>query len=121
MAKLKSASPRHDEASLQDPGTWDFASAHRHPPAKRGRAVVSVAFPREDFELVAGQAERERKKLSEFIREAAVARAKGMAYGGELPPPTVSGSVSFGTLYAVWSRSYTAGPSVPSLEPAAGR
>ena len=45
-------------------------------PRRRPRAVVSVAFPREDFEVVEECAERLGKRLSEFIREAAIARAK---------------------------------------------
>ena len=64
-----------DDTELQDPGTWDFESGERRPGTARGRAVVSVAFPREDFERVAKCAEQTGKRLSEFIREAAVEKA----------------------------------------------
>jgi hypothetical protein len=61
---------------LQNPEHWDYERAERRPAAKAGRAVVSVAFPRDDFQLVANAADREGERLSEFVRKAAVARAR---------------------------------------------
>ncbi len=54
---------------------WDFERAKIKKPVKAPRVVVSVAFSREDFESVAGYAGRMGKKISEFIREAALEKA----------------------------------------------
>jgi hypothetical protein len=62
-------------AELQSPNSWDFGEAERRPGVKRARAVVSVAFSREDFDRVATCAEQLGKRTSEFIREAALERA----------------------------------------------
>jgi hypothetical protein len=56
---------------LQDPSTWEDAGDVR-PAVKSSRAVVSVAFPREDLERIATEAERRGMKTSEFIRAAAL-------------------------------------------------
>ena len=60
--------------ALQNPDEWDFEHAERRSGVKQPRAVVSVAFSRDDFERVSGCAERLRKRTSEFIREAALER-----------------------------------------------
>lgn len=97
---------------LQEPGNWDFQRAEKRPGVRKPRAVVSVAFSREDFERVSQYAENVGTKTSEFIREAALARvasqgARGtivLASGGfqsiiyaqELPAvTTVSGGITF--------------------------
>ena len=61
------------DKELQDPGTWDFESAETHPGRKAARAIVSVAFSREDFELVCSAAEKRGVKLSALIRAATLA------------------------------------------------
>ncbi|MEA2598322.1 MAG: hypothetical protein QOF01_4791 [Thermomicrobiales bacterium] len=60
---------------LQDPDTWDFDQAEEHRPTERARAVVSVAFQRDDYDAVSEAARDEGMKVSEFIRDAALARA----------------------------------------------
>lgn len=65
-----------DERELQNPENWDFEKADVRPGVKKSRAVVSVAFTREDFELVARAAEEFGMKVSEFIRAAALDRAQ---------------------------------------------
>ena len=55
---------------------WDLEGAEKRPAVKHPRAVVSVAFRRNDFETVAAAADRFGERLSEFIREAALARAR---------------------------------------------
>jgi len=57
---------------LQDPESWDDESQVL-PSAKPRRAVVSVPFPREDFERVVEHAQNEGMKTSEFIRQAVLA------------------------------------------------
>ena len=58
------------DREYQKPDTWDWEQAEMRPPVKRARVIVSVAFPRPDFERVAAYAERVGKRTSEFIREA---------------------------------------------------
>jgi hypothetical protein len=66
-----------EKKELQNPKTWDWDRAEAHPGHKKPRAVVSVAFNRDDFETVAFYAERAHMKLSEFIRSAAIGCAEG--------------------------------------------
>lgn len=61
---------------LQSADSWDFDRAGKSGAPKSARAIVSVAFPREDFDRVAECAEGLRMRISEFIREAAVDRAE---------------------------------------------
>jgi hypothetical protein len=60
---------------LEKEESWDFEGTERRGPASGRRAIVSVAFPSEDFALVSQAARESEKKLSEFIREAAVQKA----------------------------------------------
>lgn len=68
---------RQEPNEREDAKAWDWEHAESRPAGKRPRAVVSVAFNRDDFELVAGFAERAGMKLSEFIRSAAIGCAEG--------------------------------------------
>ena len=61
--------------ALESAEEWDFEHASKRPGVKGRRAVVSVAFPRDEFEVVDEGAERSGEKLSEFIRKAALNRA----------------------------------------------
>jgi hypothetical protein len=56
---------------LEDPSTWEDGGEVR-PAVKSSRAVVSVAFSREDLARIAAEAERRGMKTSEFIRAAAL-------------------------------------------------
>lgn len=62
--------------ALENPENWDFERAEERQPSRSARAVVSVAFPRDDFTIVSEAARESGKKLSEFVREAAVDRAR---------------------------------------------
>jgi hypothetical protein len=62
----------NDELERED--QWDFDAAEARTGAK-SRAVVSVAFSREDFERVSECAEARNMRTSEFIREAALEKA----------------------------------------------
>jgi hypothetical protein len=66
-----------EREELQNPESWDWERAQARPGRKKPRAVVSVAFKRDDFEIVAAFAERAGMKLSEFIRSAAIGCAEG--------------------------------------------
>lgn len=58
------------DEELQKPETWDFDKAVEKPGRSQGRAVVSVSFSREDFNLVSQHAEMLGLKTSELIRNA---------------------------------------------------
>ena len=66
-----------DSKELHDPESWDWEHAQSRAGRKKPRAVVSVAFSRNDFETVARFAERARMRVSEFIRSAALGCAEG--------------------------------------------
>jgi hypothetical protein len=76
--------------ALENAEEWDLERATKHAAVKGRRAVVSVAFPREEFELVDECAERSGEKLSEFIRKAALSRAS--THSAMAAPPLISGS-----------------------------
>lgn len=63
------------EQELEKTENWDLENAERRPGSSQARAVVSVAFPRGDFERVAAAAERAKMRLSEYIRRAALEKA----------------------------------------------
>ncbi len=79
-----------DLESLEREDTWDFATAERRPGSKVSRAVVSVAFSREDFELVGERAEQLGLKVSEFVRSAAIDAA--VARAGRVQVVSATGS-----------------------------
>lgn len=60
---------------LQSAETWEGTGAATQVNLKPARAVVSVAFSREDFETFADHAKQHGMKTSEFIRRAAQERA----------------------------------------------
>ncbi len=101
---------------MQKQETWDFGDdAEVRSRPRKARAVVSVAFPSEDFERVGQYAEAHGLKISELIRSATLAYVSGgavgivgqmslMSAGGaaemrvyfrEMMPATVAGSASF--------------------------
>src|SRR5215217_7345095 len=61
---------------LQDPNTWQDMEDDKRPPVKPSRVIVSVAFPRSDFDLVSEAADEHGMKMSEFVRNAAIERAR---------------------------------------------
>jgi hypothetical protein len=66
---------KRDLKGLEASDSWNLEMGQRRPPAQAARAIVSVAFSREAFERVAESAERAGRKVSEFIREAALEKA----------------------------------------------
>lgn len=66
-----------DFDTLQDPASWEPEDGDGiRQPAKPARAIVSVAFGRDDFDEVVDYATAHGMKTSEFIRKAALAYAK---------------------------------------------
>lgn len=89
------AGKEQGHTDLERPEQWDFERAARRRGVRAPRAVVSVAFRREDFELVAAAAERANMKLSEFIRAAALAAARSRSEPGRLMIDGASGAAVF--------------------------
>ena len=67
-------SKRHEE--LRDPENWSFTDEQTVPRSRAARAVVSVAFSRDEVERIQEYARDRGLKLSQFIREAALAQSE---------------------------------------------
>lgn len=105
VAEQGEAGKEQGHTDLESPEQSDFERAARRRGVRVPRAVVSVAFRREDFELVAAAAERANMKLSEFIRAAALAAARGgRSEPGRLVIDGASGAAVF---YADRAPAYT--------------
>lgn len=83
---------KEELAELQDPNTWEDVGEVR-PAVRSPRAIVSVAFSRDDFIAVAEYAERHGMKTSEFIRRATLERLAPIEREAIV---SVSGSVQTG-------------------------
>lgn len=75
---------------LRNPENWEVDGDPR-PPIKAPRAIVSVAFSREDYENVVEAAKNQGAKTSEFIRRAAL-DAIGQQRASDRAPQLVSAS-----------------------------
>ena len=77
MSNESEKAPREmSDEELRDESKWDFDNAEQlPPPARKARAIVSVAFPAADFDYVSQAARNADMKLSHFIREAALEKA----------------------------------------------
>lgn len=71
---------------------WALDQAEIHEPPKNPRAVVSVAFPRDDFSKVSEAAGASNMKVSEFIRTAALERAERVTGSPRTYSMSTSGS-----------------------------
>jgi hypothetical protein len=60
------------KSELERSETWDSNKVEIRKPKRPSRVVFSVAFKRDDFDLVSKYAELSGKKTSEFIRDAAI-------------------------------------------------
>jgi len=73
---------------LQDPEAWDSERGETREPVKNPRAIVSVAFSTPEFREVTTYARRLGMRTSEFIRTAALERARRtqgfVVYGVEI-------------------------------------
>jgi hypothetical protein len=82
------------ENELENSENWDFEHAEKKQPTKALRVIVSVAFKKNDFTIISNYAERMDKKVSEFIREAALDKASGRA--------SITVVNAFGSTGSVW-------------------
>lgn len=85
------------DEELQKPENWDFDKAEKKPGRSQGRAVVSVSFSREDFNLVSQHAEMLGLKTSELIRNATLEQITSGTILIEGTPPD-STKASWGAL-----------------------
>ena len=67
------------DIELQDQENWEIGEAVVRPGVKKPRAVVSVAFSRDEFNQVVLAAELSEVRTSEFIRQAALDQASTLA------------------------------------------
>jgi hypothetical protein len=70
-----------DLKALENSENWDWENAETESGTKNRRAIVSVAFPREDFKKVAECARQIGVSVSAFIRHAAVDTAEKVSKG----------------------------------------
>lgn len=73
MTRTDDEEEEREIQELGDPDNWDLDSEEIQVPSRPPRAVVSVAFSREDFERVAARADDQDKPLSSMIREIVMA------------------------------------------------
>ena len=78
------------QESFRTPDQREPTSGEQSPAGDR--AIVSVAFPRADFNRVTQHAAQANKKTSEFIREAALHATAG--HGGEVKFSLTTGSAA---------------------------
>lgn len=90
--------------ALQDPAAWEEAG-EVHPPVKNARAVVSVAFSRDDFGRVAEAARAGGMKISTFIRQAAVERAEQRDAGRDRARVVVTSATRSGYIEGTFTTS----------------
>lgn len=77
-----SGQTKDEDEYLESPDRWDFDKAETQEPVRSPRAIVSVAFSRDDFERVAAWAEKRGQKLSTMIREVVLASLPGSSAAG---------------------------------------
>ena len=90
---------------VENEDTWDLREPVAQGPSKQPRAVVSVAFRRDDFKVVADAAEQEGERVSEFIRTAAIHRAKGakltdITFAGGTGPMVITSTFMMGSMHS---------------------
>lgn len=95
---------------VQHPETWTDEAEGARPAVKAPRAVVSVAFSRDDFQQVAASAKQHGMKTSEFIRRATLERVSSGQ--GQAVVVSISGAVRTAT-----SPSFDARPKVEITTP----
>jgi len=86
----------NEPANLEEQGDIDWSRANQQKTGRgRSRAIVSVAFSRDDFDRLDRHVERRGIKISEFIREAALDRV-----AAEQSPVTIGAAFAAAAYYA---------------------
>lgn len=71
----------YDTAELEDASAWEDEPFTVQQPTNKSRAVVSVAFSRDDYRRVATHARNNGMRTSEFIRKAVLEAMAGRTAG----------------------------------------
>lgn len=66
---------QRETEDLEDSQSWDLDNPVKSGPVKNRRTVVSVSLPSSVYQIVAAAAEEAGLSTSQFIREAAIAKA----------------------------------------------
>ena len=82
-----------ETAELDDARNWDLDNPERSGPVRNRRTVVSVSLPSDVFQVVAAAAQEAGLSTSQFLREAAVAKASPAYVEADLSWAGSSGSV----------------------------
>ena len=110
MAKLT----KDELEELQGPETSEDTDEPVQPATRTARAVVSVAFARDDFETVVAAAKQHGMKTSEFIRRAAMEKTSLKSQQAQVL--VVSGSIQTGHTVVSGPRVKTTVTTVPEPE-----
>jgi hypothetical protein len=76
MREEQRMSSEQELHELRDPKAWDSEHGETRGPVKNPRAIVSVAFSTPEFREITSYARRNGMRTSEFIRTAAIERAR---------------------------------------------
>ena len=82
-----------EETDIEDARNWDMDNPERSGPVRNRRTVVSVSLPSDVFQVVAAAAAEAGLSTSQFLREAAVAKASPAWVEADLSWAGSSGSV----------------------------
>ena len=91
-------------SNLEDSRNWNLNNPTKSGPVRNRRTVVSVSFPSRDFQVVAAAADEVGITTSQFIREAAIAKASPVyaevvvSWAGGTPQLLKSPGSSYSTL-----------------------
>ena len=78
---MKSNWTDQELAELEDPASWDWESAEHHRGNPDHESYVTLRFAKDEFRQIAEAARTMERPLTEFIREAALARAAKVRKG----------------------------------------
>ena len=82
-----------EETDIEDARNWDLDNPERSGPVRNRRTVVSVSLPSDVFQVVAAAAREAGLSTSQYLREAAVAKASPSRGEADLWWAGSSGSV----------------------------
>lgn len=104
--------PKREPTDLEDSQNWDMDNVVKSGPVKNRRTVVSVSFPSSAFQVVSAAAGEAGLSTSQFIREAAIAKAS--PYYAEV---VVKWAGATSAVVAPFEPSYSTFAQTPIIEP----
>jgi hypothetical protein len=100
-----------ERLEMQDPASWEFVANEKYERPRKARAVVSVAFSRDDFEDVERYAMRHRMRVSEFIRGAALDRLHAAERASSIGSVSAGGTADVTAYFGIVPSTTRAGAS----------